>query len=88
MQFTDVAQLSTQAHAPTRYLQARSQGFGVEDAAAGVARPARPRKKGGRRHSCGCHHASHQGGPRGGSSAHLDRPSDVGVVVAPAVPIH
>ena len=80
MQFTDVAQLSTQAHVPTRSLQARSQRLGVKDAAAGVARPARPRKSGGRRDSRGCHHAGHQGGPRSGSSARLGRPSE-GIVV-------
>ena len=80
MQLTDVAQLSTQSQTPAGSFQAHGQGLSVEDAAAGVARPARPRKIGGGRAIRGCHHAGHQGGPRSGSSARLGRPSE-GVVV-------
>ena len=75
MQFTDVAQLSTQSQTPAGSFQAHGQGLSVEDAAAGVARPARPRKIGGGRAIRGCHHAGHQGGPRSGSSARLGRPA-------------
>ena len=80
MQLTDVAQLRTQSQTPAGSLQARSQGLSVEDAAAGVARAARPGKIGGGRTVSGCHHAGHQGGPRSGSSARLGRPSE-GIVV-------
>ena len=60
-------------------MQARSQGLSVEDAAAGVARPAKPKRAdGGRRFSCGCHHTGYQNSPSGGSSsARLGRPSNV-----------
>ena len=80
MQLTDVAQLSTQSQTPAGSFQAHGQGLSVEDAAAGVARPDRPRKIGGGRAIRGCHHAGHQGGPRSGSSARLGRPSK-GIVV-------
>ena len=73
MQFTDVAQLSTQSQIPAGPFQSHGQGLSVEDAAAGVARPARHRKIWRRRASGSS--AGHQGGPRSGSSARLGRPS-------------
>ena len=73
MQLTDVAQLSTQSQTPAGSFQAHGQGLSVEDAATGVARPARPRKI--RRRRASGSSAGHQGGPRSGSSARLGRPS-------------
>ena len=73
MQFTDVAQLSTQSQIPAGPFQSHGQGLSVEDAAAGVARPARHRKIWRRRASGSS--AGHQGGPRSGSSARLGCPS-------------
>ena len=79
MQLADTTQRRTQSHTPAGVLQARSQGLAVEDGAAGVAWPGRPRRAvGGRRIPCGCHKAGYQGSPRGGSSsARPGRPSQV-----------
>ena len=88
MQLADIAQLRTQHHPPAGSLQA-SQGLAVEDGAAGVARPAKPKRAiGGRRISCGRHNAGYQDSPRGGSSiARLGCPSNVGAgrVVVPRI---
>ena len=79
MQITGVTQLSTQPQIPARPLQPRSKRLGVEDAAMGVARPAR-HGGGGRRLCRGSSHAGREGSPRSCSSARLSLPSQ-GVIV-------
>ena len=88
MELTDVAPFSTQLHPPASSLQPRSQGLAVKDGAAGVARPAKPRRAdGSKRVPCGCNHSGDQGSPSGGSiSARLHRPSNVGAGRITGVP--